>query len=218
MPLINLSDKTSIVHQFITELRDIDIQADRLRFRRNLERLGEIFAYEISKKLSYVSLEVETPMGISDCNIIEKSPILATILRAGIPLHQGLLNFFDQSDNAFVTAYRKQHKDGTFEVHVDYISCPPLTNRPLILCDPMLATGVSMTSALKGLLEHGQPSDIHIVTVIASTDGLEHLQRTFPEATVWAAAVDEELTARSYIVPGLGDAGDLAYGEKNIEH
>ncbi|MGH1335260.1 MAG: uracil phosphoribosyltransferase [Aureispira sp.] len=218
MPLINLSDNNSIVHQFITELRDIDIQADRARFRRNLERLGEIFAYEISKTLSYVSLEVETSMGIADSKIIQKSPVLATILRAGIPLHQGLLNFFDQSDNAFVTAYRKQHKDGTFEVHMDYISCPPLTDRPLIVCDPMLATGLSMTTALEGLLEHGQPSHLHIVTVIASTDGIEHLQRTLPNATIWAAAIDEELTARSYIVPGLGDAGDLAYGEKGAEH
>ncbi|MFK7798060.1 MAG: uracil phosphoribosyltransferase [Aureispira sp.] len=217
MSLINLSDNNSIVHQFITELRDIDIQADRFRFRRNLERLGEIFAYEISKHLPYLPLEVETSMGISDCKIIQQHPVLATIMRAGIPLHQGMLNFFDQSDNAFVSAYRKQHKDGTFEVHVDYVSCPPLQDRPLILCDPMLATGVSMTSALEGLLEYGQPSQLHIVTVIASTDGLEHLQRTVPNATIWAAAVDEELTARSYIVPGLGDAGDLAYGAKGHE-
>lgn len=218
MPLINLSDNNSIVHQFITELRDIDIQADRLRFRRNLERLGEIFAYEISKKLTYAPFEVETSMGISDCKVIQNMPILATILRAGIPLHQGLLNFFDQADNAFATAYRKQHKDGTFEIHMDYVSCPPLDGRVLVLCDPMLATGLSMTTTLEGLLEYGTPSHIHIVTVIASTDGLEHLQRTFPKTTIWAAAVDEELTARSYIVPGLGDAGDLAYGEKNAEH
>lgn len=218
MPLINLSNDNSLIHQFITELRDVDIQADRFRFRRNLERLGEIFAYEISKKLSYAPLEVETPMGIADSKILAQQPVLATILRAGIPLHQGMLNFFDQADNAFVTAYRKQHKDGTFEVHMDYISCPPIEGRPLIVCDPMLATGLSMTTALEGLLEYGKPSHIHIVTVIASTDGLEHLQRTFPKATVWAAAVDEELTARSYIVPGLGDAGDLAYGDKNGEH
>jgi uracil phosphoribosyltransferase len=217
MPLINLSDKNSIIHQFLTELRDVDIQADRMRFRRNLERLGEIFAYEISQKLPYHDLEVETSMGISECKIVAKMPVLATILRAGVPLHKGMLNIFDQADNAFVSAYRKQHKDGTFEVHVDYVSSPPLTGRPLILCDPMLATGVSMTSALESLLEHGQPSHIHIVTVIASTDGLEHVQRTNPKATVWAAAVDEELTARSYIVPGLGDAGDLAYGEKGQE-
>ncbi len=217
MPLINLSDNNSIVHQFLTELRDIDIQADRLRFRKNLERMGEIFAYEISKQLPYQDWEVETPLGTSDCKVIGKMPILATILRAGIPLHQGLLNFFDQADNAFVTAFRKQHKDGTFEVHVDYVSCPPLDGHALILCDPMLATGVSMTSALEALLEHGTPTHIHIVTVIASTDGLEHVRRTFPQATVWAAAVDEELTARSYIVPGLGDAGDLAYGEKSHE-
>lgn len=218
MPIIDLSQENSLIHQFVTELRDIDIQADRMRFRKNLERLGQIFAYEISKKLSYGSLEVETPMGIADSKIIAIQPVLATILRAGIPMHQGLLDFFDQSDNAFVTTYRRQHKDGTFEIHMDYISCPSLEGRPLIICDPMVATGRSMTTALTGLLEHGTPSHIHIVGAIASVDGIEHLERTIPEATIWIAAIDEELTARSYIVPGLGDAGDLAFGSKGDEH
>lgn len=217
MAIINLSEQNSIVHQFVTELRDVDIQADRMRFRRNLERLGEIFAYEISKKMSYVELEVETPMGVSNSKVIAEQPILATILRAGIPMHQGLLNFFDQSDNAFVTTYRRQHKDGTFEVHMDYVSCPSVDGKVLIICDPMIATGFSMTTAIKGLLEHGKPKHIHVVGAIASTDGVAHLERTLSNATIWVAAVDEELTARSYIVPGLGDAGDLAYGEKTHE-
>jgi len=215
MPLHDLSQHHSLIHPFIAELRDSDIQNDRLRFRKNLERLGMIFAYEISKTLAYQSKEVETPLGVADGHFLQQQPVLATIFRAGIPLHQGMLQFFDQADNAFVSAFRKQHKDGTFEINMEYISSPSIEGRPLILCDPMLATGQSMTTALEGLLEYGRPSHIHIVTVIASTDGLEHVERTFPKATIWTAAVDEELTARSYIVPGLGDAGDLAYGAKN---
>lgn len=215
MPLHDLSQHYSLIHPFIAELRDSEIQDDRLRFRQNLERLGMIFAYEISKTLAYQPKEVETPLGVADCRLLQEQPILATIFRAGIPLHQGMLQFFDRADNAFVSAFRKQHKDGTFEVHMEYISAPSIEGRPLIICDPMLATGQSMTTALEGLLEYGQPSHIHIVTVIASTDGLEHIERTFPKASVWTAAIDEELTARSYIVPGLGDAGDLAYGAKS---
>lgn len=218
MAVIDLSKENSIINQFVTELRDVEIQADRMRFRRNLERLGEIFAYEISKKLSYGELEVETPMGVSNSKVIAIQPVLATILRAGIPMHQGLLNFFDQADNAFVTTYRRQHKDGTFEVHMDYVSCPSIEDKTLIICDPMIATGFSMETAIKGLLTHGKPTHIHIVGAIASVDGLAHLERTLPtNTTIWVAAVDEELTARSYIVPGLGDAGDLAYGEKTHE-
>lgn len=217
MAVINLSKENSIINQFVTELRDIDIQADRMRFRKNLERLGEIFAYEISKKLTYGDIEVETSMGVADSKVLAIQPILATILRAGIPLHQGLLNFYDQADNAFVTTYRRHHKDGTFEIHMDYVSCPILDDKPLIICDPMIATGLSMETAINGLLAHGKPSHIHIVTAIAATDGLEHLVRVLPNATIWVAAIDEELTARSYIVPGLGDAGDLAYGEKNLD-
>ena len=215
MPLVDLSQHPSLVHPFVAELRNVDIQTDRMRFRRNLERLGTIFAYELSKHLDYRTVEVETPLGVAECQALSAQPVLATIFRAGIPLHHGMLQFFDQADNAFVSAFRKQHKDGTFEIYMDYVSSPDLTNRPLIICDPMLATGQSMTTALEGLLEHGTPSQIHVVTVIASAAGLEHVERTFPKATVWTAAIDEELTARSYIVPGLGDAGDLAYGSKD---
>lgn len=218
MAIINLSEHNSLINQFVTELRDVDIQADSWRFRKNMERLGEIFAYEISKTLDYGDIEVETPMGIANSKIIAIQPVLATILRAGIPMHQGLLNFYDQATNAFVTTFRRQHKDGTFEIHMDYVSCPHIENRPLIVCDPMVATGMSMTTAIEGLLTHGTPSHIHIVTAIASVDGLEHLQRTLPNASIWVAAIDEELTARSYIVPGLGDAGDLAYGDKNWDN
>lgn len=215
MPLHDLSQQASLLHPFVAELRDSELQNDRLRFRENLERLGMIFAYEISKTFAYQTQEVETPLGVADCQLLKTQPVLATIFRAGIPLHNGMLRFFDRADNAFVSAFRKQHKDGTFEINMEYISSPNLEGRPLIICDPMLATGQSMTTALEGLLEFGRPSHIHIVTVIASTDGLEHVERTFPKATVWAAAIDEELTARSYIVPGLGDAGDLAYGAKD---
>lgn len=214
MPIINLSNQNSLLRQYLTEIRDVDIQADRMRFRTNLQRIGELMGYEVSKKLPYSELEVETPLGISNSKVLANPPVLATILRAGMPMHQGLLRMYDYSDNAFITAYRRQHKDGTFEIHIDYISCPDLTGRPLIVCDPMIATGLSMTSAITSLLEHGEPSEIHILGIIASTDGIEHIERTLPKANIWVAAIDEELTARSYIVPGLGDAGDLAFGSK----
>ena len=210
MAIIDLSKKSSLINQYITELRDIDIQADRLRFRKNLERIGEIFAYEISKKLDYADIDVETPMGIAKSKVISSQPVIATILRAGIPLHQGFLNFFDQADNAFVSAYRRHRKDGTFEIKMDHISCPQIDNRPLIICDPMLATGKSMTTSINALKAFGSP----IAVVIASAEAIDNVNRTHPNATIWTAAVDEELTARSYIVPGLGDAGDLAYGKK----
>ena len=215
MAIIDISTNHSLVNQYVTELRDVDIQSDRLRFRKNLERLGAIFAYEISKKLDYADIEVETPMGIAASKIIANQPVLATILRAGIPLHQGFLQFFDQADNAFVSAYRRHRKDGTFEISMNHVSCPRIDNRPLIICDPMLATGQSMNTSIEALLSFGQPSQIHIAVVIASTEALENLSRTHPEVTIWTAAIDEELTARSYIVPGLGDAGDLAYGKKS---
>lgn len=215
MNIHNLSLKDSLVGHFLTELRDVDIQMDRMRFRKNLERIGQIMAYEISKTLEYGSLEVETQLGISDSRAIAVQPILATIFRAGIPMHHGFLSFFDQAENAFVSAYRREHKDGSFEIKIEYISTPPLDGRPLIICDPMLATGLSMTNTLDALREFGEPSSIHIATVLASTDGLEHVERTYPDVNIWTAAIDEELTARSYIVPGLGDAGDLAYGAKD---
>ncbi len=209
-----LSNKPSIANQFIAELRDVNIQADRMRFRRNIERLGEIFAYEISKTFVYETKEVETPLGVAEVEVPQEQPVIATILRAGLPLHQGLLNVFDKADNAFVSAYRKHHKDGTFEITVEYISCPPIEGRTLIVCDPMLATGSSLVLAVEKLMEHGVPHKIHLVTAIASSLGIDYVKRMLPQAKLWIGAVDEELTAKSYIVPGLGDAGDLSYGEK----
>lgn len=209
-----LADKPSIANQYIAELRDVIIQTDRMRFRRNMERLGEVFAYEISKTLPYHLLEVETPLGVAEVAVPSEQPIIATILRAGLPLHQGLLNVFDKADNGFISAYRKHHKDGTFEINVEYISCPLVENRVLIICDPMLATGSSLVLAVEKILEHGTPSKIHLVTAIASSLGLDYVKRMLPQAKIWVGAVDDELTAKSYIVPGLGDAGDLAFGDK----
>jgi uracil phosphoribosyltransferase len=211
----NLSLDQSIINQFISELRDVNIQSDRLRFRKNLERIGQIFAYEISKMMPYEESEVTTPLGISVVPVLKEQPIIGTILRAGIPLHQGILSYFDQADNAFISAYRKHHKDGSFEIKLEYVSSPSLQNRILILCDPMLATGSSIVSTFKALLEKGVPKHTHIVSVLASTLGVEYVKKQlFENITIWCAAIDEELTAQSYIVPGLGDAGDLAYGDK----
>jgi len=212
--LFNLSEQPSIGNQFIAELRDVNTQQDRLRFRRNMERIGELLAYELSKKLAYESTQVETPLGVADILVPSQRLVLATILRAGLPLHQGLLNFFDKADNAFVSAYRRNHKDGSFEIEIEYISCPDIDDSILIVSDSMLATGASMDLATRELLGHGEPKAIHFVSAIASTQGLEHIDRVFPQAHVWVGAVDEELTAKSYIVPGLGDAGDLGYGPK----
>lgn len=212
--IFNLSESNSIANRFIAELRDVKVQQDSMRFRLNLERIGEIIAYEISKTLPYQEIEVETPLGVAKASVPKQKVILATILRAGLPLHQGLLNYFDDADNAFVSAYRKHHKDGTFDIHLEYVSCPDLDNRVLVLCDAMLATGASMALTAKALLEFGQPRQIHFVTTIASTYGLNYLSRLFPKAHIWLGAEDEELTAKSYIVPGLGDAGDLSFGEK----
>ncbi len=210
----NLSSSNSLLCVWIREIRDTSIQEDRLRFRRNMERIGEIAAYEISKLLPYREVSVQTPMGEANCSELETQPVLATILRAGIPLHQGLLNYFDRADNAFVAAYRKHHRDGSFEIEQHYITSPSLEDRPLIIADPMLATGASLVLALESLTAEHKPSQIHIVTAIASTIGIELVERKFPEAHIWTGAIDEELTARGYIVPGLGDAGDLAYGSK----
>lgn len=212
--VFNLSETNTIANRFIAELRDVNVQKDSMRFRRNLERVGELIAYEISKTLSYKEIEVETPLGVAQTAVPKHKVILATILRAGLPLHQGLLNYFDDADCAFISAYRKHHKDGTFDIHLEYVSCPNLDDRIIILCDPMLATGASMALTAKALLEFGQPSQIHFVTAIASTYGLDYLNRLFPKAHVWLGALDEELTGKSYIVPGLGDAGDLSFGEK----
>ncbi len=211
----DLSLSNSIINQFVAELRDVNIQRDRMRFRRNLERIGEIFAYEISKSISFELRDVTTPLGIANVPLLAEQPIVGTILRAGLPLHTGLLNYFDGADNAFISAYRKHHKDGSFDIKLEYVGSPSLENRILILCDPMLATGSSMVMTYKALMDKGIPKHTHIVCALASIEGVEYVKRNLPEnVTIWAAAIDEELTAQSYIVPGLGDAGDLAYGSK----
>ncbi|HVU83988.1 MAG TPA: uracil phosphoribosyltransferase [Puia sp.] len=212
--VINLTRENSILSEWIAELRDETVQRDRMRFRRNLERIGEIAAYEISRGLRYVDRDVQTPLGISQCRFLETQPVLATILRAGIPIHQGLLNVFDKADNAFIAAYRKHDRDGSFTISLNYISCPDLENRILILSDPMLATGASLVKTIQFLRAEGVPAEIHIVTAIACTVGIEYVRRQVPSCKIWCAAIDDELTAKGYIVPGLGDAGDLAFGAK----
>lgn len=210
----NLSDSNSILCNWIAELRDVNIQKDRMRFRRNLERVGEVAAYELSKYLPYKTSIVQTPMGEAECTTLQDTPVLATLLRAGLPLHHGVMNYFDQADHAFVAGYRKHHRDGTFEIAQYYLTSPDIEGRPLIIADPMLATGASLVLALESLMEHGKPAQIHIVSAIASTVGIEHVRRKFSDAYIWAGAIDEEITARGYIVPGLGDAGDLSFGDK----
>ncbi|HHS95539.1 MAG TPA: uracil phosphoribosyltransferase [Phaeodactylibacter sp.] len=212
-----LSQTPSIANTFVAELRDINIQKDRLRFRRNLERIAEVLAYEVSKELEYEIREIETPLGIAQCSLLKDKVVLASILRAGLPMHQGILNIFDQADNAFVSAYRMHHKDGTFEINLQYTSCPDLTDSVLLLADPMLATGASMDVTIKSLARYGTPKKIHVITAIASSYGLEYIKRLHPEVKLWIGDLDEELTAKSYIVPGLGDAGDLAFGSKMQE-
>lgn len=212
--VINLSERYSLLCDWICEIRDVTVQSDRMRFRRNLERIGEIAAYEISRTLEFVEKETQTPLGVSNCRTLKDQPVLATILRAGLPLHQGLLNFFDRADNAFISAYRKHNRDGSFDISLDYISCPELENRVIIIADPMLATGSSMVKTIQFLREEGHPREIHIVTAIACTVGIEYVQRSEPQVRIWCGAIDEELTAKGYIVPGLGDAGDLAFGTK----
>jgi uracil phosphoribosyltransferase len=212
--IVNLSEQHSLVSNWIGELRDVEVQNDRMRFRRNLERIGEIAAYEISKTLPYEEKEVNTPLGTAISKVFKEQPVLATILRAGLPLHQGMLNYFDKADNAFISAYRKHHKDGSFEISLEYISCPDLDNRILIISDPMLATGSSLVKTIHFLREEGPPREIHIVAAIACTVGIEYVKREAPAVKIWCGDIDDELTAKGYIVPGLGDAGDLAFGTK----
>jgi uracil phosphoribosyltransferase len=211
-----LGKSNSVFNQFLSEVRDEQIQQDRFRFRRNMERMGEIFAYEISKELPYVEKEVVTPLGTAHMQVMGQQPLLATILRAGIPLHQGMLNFFDHADNAFISAYRKYDADEDFVIKLEYVSSPNPKNRILIISDPMLATGGSLVASIKGLLEKGIPKEIHVVSVLASHEGIEFLKKSFSKQKlkIWTGAIDDELTAKAYIVPGLGDAGDLAYGRK----
>ncbi len=213
--VIDLSKDNSVLSQYMADMRNVDVQTDSLRFRANLERVGKIIGYEISKKLEYRTSEVTTPLGTSPAQTIASQPVVATILRAGLPLHNGILEMLDKSENAFISAYRQHHKDGTFEVHVDYLASPSIEGKDLILCDPMLATGTSMVLAYKAMLLKGKPRHVHIVAVIASTLGVEYVRKNMPDnTTIWCCGIDEELTAQSYIVPGLGDAGDLAFGEK----
>lgn len=214
--LVNVGKNNSIFNQFISEIRNVKVQNDRMRFRRNMERIGEIFAYEISKNLEYENKDIITPLGSCEIPLMKDQPVIATILRAGLPLHTGFLNYFDQADNAFISAYRKHSKDGSFEIKLEYISTPDLTGKTLILVDPMLATGSSMVLTYKSMLAYGKPKAVHIVSAIACTDGVNYLKRNMPRGkyTLWVGAVDDELTAQSYIVPGLGDAGDLSYGSK----
>lgn len=212
----NLALENSILQQFITEIRDVEIQKDSMRFRRNMERIGEIFAYEISKTLSYESVQTTTPLGIATSKVLGKQPVIAAILRAGLPMHAGVLNFFDKAGNAFIGAYRKHHKNNSFEIALEYTTSPDVEDKTMILCDPMLASGASVVLAYRALLAKGIPKHTHIISAIASAEGLDYVKNNMPSPnyTLWCGAIDQELTAQAYIVPGLGDAGDLAFGNK----
>lgn len=211
----DLSKTNSILGNFLAEIRDVSIQKDSMRFRRNMERIAEIIGYELTKKMDFETISVQTPLGQAEVNVLKSQPVLATILRAGLAMHDGLLNYFDRAECAFVSAYRKHTTEEDFDIHVEYMAAPDISGKTLIISDPMLATGSSMVMVYKALLKQGKPSKIHIVSAIASKDSLEYLKMHLPETTeIWVGAVDDELTAQSYIVPGLGDAGDLAYGVK----
>lgn len=216
MKIINFADTPSLVSQFMMELRNTNIQSDPLRFRRNLERIGEIMAYEISRTLNYRTEEITTPLATAKCQVIADQLVLGTIFRAGIPFHQGLLNYFDKAQNAFVSAYRKYKEKENFDVFIEYLASPRLDGKVLILADPMLATGASMELSYRALLTKGSPAHIHVASVIASQTAVDYVARTFPadRTTLWVGAIDPEINSHSYIVPGLGDAGDLAYGIK----
>ncbi|WP_299177416.1 uracil phosphoribosyltransferase [uncultured Chryseobacterium sp.] len=209
-----LSQQFSLVNSWINELRNIEVQHDRMRFRRNMERIGEIAAFEISKSLKYKEIEIQTPLDKIQVKEIAVQPVITTILRAGVPLFEGILNYFDKADCGFVAAYRKHDANDYFSIKQDYLTCPSIEGRPLIVADPMLATGASLIEALKDLLTHGKPTQLHIVAAIASKQGVETIQNAYPEAKIWVGAIDDQLTSKGYITPGLGDAGDLSYGEK----
>lgn len=212
--VINLSEQHSLVSNWVGELRSTEIQTDRMRFRRNLERIAEVTAYEISQQLEWEEVEIQTPLGIANCKKLKDQPVLATILRAGLPMHYGMLNYFDRADNAFISAYRKHRHDGSYDISLEYMSCPSIAGRVVIISDPMLATGASMVKTIQFLKNDGAPSQIHVVTAIACTIGIEYVQLEAPEVKIWCGEIDDELTAKGYIVPGLGDAGDLAFGPK----
>lgn len=211
-----LAKENSLLNQFIAELRDKEIQKDSLRFRRNMERIGEIFAYEISKQFDYKQKKITTPLGVSEMNLPDSKIVNATILRAGLPFHYGLLNYFDKAENAFISAHRKYHKDGSFTIQFEHLSSPDIEGKILVLSDPMLASGASMEIAYKALIERGTPKHTHIATIIASNQGINYVKKhiNMKNVTIWTGDVDDELTSKSYIVPGLGDAGDLAFGSK----
>ena len=211
----HLSEKHSLLSNWVSELRDIHVQNDRMRFRRNLERIGEVAAYEMSKHMSNKIVPTTTPLGIHQSKVLAEQPVLATILRAGLPLHQGMLNYFDKADNAFISAYRKHHADGSFEISIEYLSCPNLNNRVVIVSDPMLATGASLVETIKTITKNQTPKELHIVVAIASTKGIETVEAALGKnIPIWCGDIDDTLNDHSYIIPGLGDAGDLAYGTK----
>ena len=210
----NFSNEHSLISNWVSELRCIDIQKDRLRFRRNLERIAEVIGYEISKGMETEEREIITPMGTAHCKVLKDQPVLATILRAGLAMHNGLLSYFDRADNAFLSAYRKHNADGTFEIALEYMSCPPIDGRVVIVSDPMLATGASLIKAIQFIRGAGNIKELHVVCAIAAKKGIEALLEAEPTATIWCGAVDNDLSAKGYILPGLGDAGDLAYGTK----
>jgi uracil phosphoribosyltransferase len=212
--VVNLSKEYSLISNWVSELRDVQLQNDSMRFRRNLERIAEAAAYEISKKMEWEEKEITTPLGISTCKLLKQQPVLATILRAGLPMHNGLLNYFDKADNAFIAAYRKHKADGSFVISLEYMSCPDIEGRVVIMSDPMLATGASLVKAIEFLKREGDAKEVHIICAIACTVGIEYVSRALPKAIIWCGDIDDELTARGYIVPGLGDAGDLAFGLK----
>ncbi|MCC8175204.1 MAG: uracil phosphoribosyltransferase [Bacteroidales bacterium] len=216
MKIVNFGEFPSLISQYMMELRDVTIQQDPMRFRRNLERIGQIMAFEISRTLRYRTVETQTPLDRAKCQVIDDKVVLATIFRAGIPFHQGFLDYFDRAENAFVSAYRKYKEKENFDVFIEYLASPRLDGKVLIIADPMLATGASMELSYRALLTKGEPSHIHVASVIASKVAIDYIKSTFPEkkTTIWAGAIDDEINAHSYIVPGLGDAGDLAYGIK----
>jgi uracil phosphoribosyltransferase len=212
--LHNFSQQPSLLTQILAELRDVNVQHDSMRFRRNIERAGEIMAYEISKELSWKKENIQTVLGVAECDVLAEQPVLATVLRAGLPLHQGLLNYFDKADNAFISAFRSHHHDGSFHIEVGYLASPDLNNRILILADPMLATGQSMHLTYEAILKNGKPKEVHLVSIIASQEGIDYVRKHIPNAKIWVLTIDEKLNEKKYIVPGLGDAGDLSYGMK----
>ncbi len=212
-----LSEHIPLVQEWLNELRDVHLQTHRMRFRRNVERIGEVAALEISKYLKTEQIALQTPLDVVSSNRIAQQPVLTTILRAGIPLFNGLLNYFDRADCGFVAAYRKHESNDYFSIKQDYLTCPDLTGRPLIVADPMLATGASLIEAIEDLLTNGKPAQIHIVVVIASEQGVKLIHKNYPHAHLWVGVVDPKLTAKGYISPGLGDAGDLSFGQK-LQH